>query len=719
METHLTTEHAISLRWIAAIAAVSLITALLAVAWMGFDLSRIAEAVIGDSKDGITFPYHLFQAVDNLLNRPLDLGYARIFASVLEAAPNSYTIAPYGIAIVTLPVYLLSGANHILTANLYVLATFPLTAVAGYALARYLVQAPRPAAAAAGFVLAFAPVRVLHLQLSHPEILSLHALLIAIYVLHKLVDSPRWQWAAAFGFACWYLLTTSAYLGFFFAVYSLIFGVWVLAAQPKVLSRRLIGWSAAAVLFTAVLVLPFFRFRFGSVNISGHPIGEIEWLAARPLNWIQGTSFIYFDANGREVEEKMIFLGFVPLGLALVGAWLARRSLRYVSLWVIVIVCAYLFTLGPLIAVGEDSILSPYLILFQLPGASAIRHTPRYSLLALIGAALLASAALTHLFKTAERARAWTLLGVITAAFVIESIPYNGLSSGRFEQTFRLTSGSPAGHPLIGMPSFFSPRLNDWLDRLPDETLTFHYPVDDFANQQYMASIAYHRQPMINGQASFYPSWYRDRDWNRFPSLYTLWALREHGVAYILIYNPLLRDDLQRAVTDRLQGFRGDVTWVATIDQVDIYRLESPDSQESIRFEFDEYVPGTGWYGPETREDGVTFAWTNGSMFTLVFPPLSADQSVVLRARIIAVFQSENFSQLRLEVGGETIPLTMSQTADDRVIDAVLPESVLTGETLVLNFTTVQQGSPLLARTGADPRTLGLAFDWIELIVQR
>ncbi len=718
MDTRLTTERAISLRWITAIAAVSLIAALVAVSWMGFDFSRIAEAAIGDSKDGITFPYHLFQAFDNLLNRPLNLGYARVFASVLEAAPNSYTIAPYGIAVVTLPIYLLSGANHILTANLYVLATFPFTAVAGYALARYLVQAPRPAAAAAGFLLAFAPVRVLHLQLSHPEILSLHALLIALYVLHKLIDSPRWQWAAAFGLSFWYLVTTSAYLGFFLVVYSLIFGVWLLVVQPKVLSLRLIGWSAAAVLVAAVLILPFFSFRLGSVNISGHPFGEIEWLAARPLNWIQGSSFIYFDANGHEVEEKMIFLGFIPLGLAIVGAWLTRRSLRYVSLWVIVIVCAYLFTLGPLIAVGEDSILSPYLILFQLPGAAAIRHTPRYSLLALIGVALLASAALTHLFKTAEPARAWALLCVIAAAFVIESIPYNGLSIGRFEQTFRLASDSPAGYPMIGAPSFFSPLLNDWLDRLPDETLTFHYPVEDFANQQYMAALAYHRQPMLNGQASFYPSWYRDRDWNRFPSLHTLWALREHGVAYILVYNPLLRDDLQRTVTDRLQSFRGEVTWVATVDQVDIYHLEAPASQESIRFDFDEYVPGTGWYGSETRGDGVTFAWTNGSAFTLAFPPLLGDQSATLRARIIFTFQPENFSQLRLEVGGESIPLTMNQTADDRIIDAVLPESVLTREPLILNFTTVQQGSPLLARTGADPRALGLAFDWIEVVSQ-
>src|SRR3954470_3543968 len=182
-------------------------------AWMGYNLANFSHAQIGNDRDGLTTIYHLYQSYDNLLHRPLNLGYSLLFYTPHDSTTFAYTIAPYGIALTVFPFYLLSGANVIFTANVYVILSFVLTAWAGYLLAGYLFHAPKWVAWLVGIFIAFAPVRVLHLQLSHLEILSTQWLLLSIYFLHRLLDTPRWRWAIGLAITFWLIFITSAYLG--------------------------------------------------------------------------------------------------------------------------------------------------------------------------------------------------------------------------------------------------------------------------------------------------------------------------------------------------------------------------------------------------------------------------------------------------------------------------------------------------------------------------
>ncbi len=139
-----------------------------------------------------------------------------------------------------LPFYLLTGANVTLTTNLYIVLTFVLTAWAGYLLARYLFKSPPLVAWLVGLFIAFAPVRIVHLQLSHPEILSTQWLLLSIYCLHRLIDRPRWGWAAGLAITFWLNFITSAYLGYFFLVYAVLLIVYLLVSGRDLLNRQLI-----------------------------------------------------------------------------------------------------------------------------------------------------------------------------------------------------------------------------------------------------------------------------------------------------------------------------------------------------------------------------------------------------------------------------------------------------------------------------------------------
>src|ERR1043166_1411355 len=168
--------------------------------------------------------------------------------------PMVYTIAPYSLAVVLLPCYLLLGQNLELTLNLYLLATYPLTAWAVFLLVRYLFNAPQRIAIVAGLVAGFAQWRFLHVV--HFESLSTQFYLFSIYFLHRLIDEPRLQWGIGFAALCWLTFFTSGYLGMMVVVTVGIIGLFTLMARRRDITRRLLLQSALAAMVLVSLSLP-------------------------------------------------------------------------------------------------------------------------------------------------------------------------------------------------------------------------------------------------------------------------------------------------------------------------------------------------------------------------------------------------------------------------------------------------------------------------------
>src|SRR5712692_10494969 len=85
----------------------AIILAVCAASWMGFDFRLVDRSLIGDKSDSVANSWAIYQATDNLLHRPTNLGYSTIFYGT--KASFASTIAPYGIAVFILPFYFLSG----------------------------------------------------------------------------------------------------------------------------------------------------------------------------------------------------------------------------------------------------------------------------------------------------------------------------------------------------------------------------------------------------------------------------------------------------------------------------------------------------------------------------------------------------------------------------------------------------------------------------------
>ena|GEM_PF-2642814 len=702
------------------------------IAWQGYDFSRISTYSIGDSGDGYTYAYHIFQAMDNLLYRPFNLGYGLIFYDPNTAHASAYTIAPYGIALPMLPFYILSAGNHILVSNWYVIATFPLTALAGYGLARVVVKAPIIVACGVGLFLTFVPVRVLHLAFAHAETLSTHWFLLNILLLHLILDAPRdqparWRWAILLGITVWMNAITSGYLLVFFGFYALSYGLYCLVTRRDGFTARLLNQVAIAGLIAGVLIVPFVAYRLTSAVNDGHPFDQIIYYSARPINWIQSSSFLYYGLVGLAREEKMLFVGFVPLLLGLM-AWRLRKHEPLIAFFAILVGTSYLFTLGPKImfdlpqgealAFSDQGVPSPYMLFYQLPLISSLRATPRFILVACVGLAMMGGLVGTWIVRRFSPMRAFAIVSIGIVLLGIELIPYNGHPFGaRGDGSFRLANNPSTGRALGFSRPFVPDAVVEWLRQQPAGTPVLNLPANDDANKVYMFALPLHRQPMLNGEASFYPAWYINRDWNRFPSAYTLWVMRSHAIEYVLVYNPLLDSGQRDAIRQRISTYPDEIVAVTSLDEVDIYRVLPAPPGTSFHFEFDEYAPGDNWYQPERLETGETYNWVAGGDFTFNTPPMIPDAGVEMRIRLHDEGSAAALNQLTLTLNDQAIPLEISRADSGTVVLARIPAAVHRGQAMELRFTTILGARPIDLQVNGDTRHLVFSFDWLDLLV--
>jgi hypothetical protein len=139
---------------------------------------------------------------------------------------------------------------------------------------------------------------------------------------------------------------------------------------------------------------------------------------------------------------------------------------------------------------------------------------------------------------------------------------------------------------------------------------------------------------------------------------------------------------------------------------------------ETLEFEFDRPVPGSGWGGPEQRPDGLTFSWTMAPEARF-YIPLAADGDKAVQFRVALAATADILASLSLDVNGAPIALTASQdSAGARILRGVIPESVLAAEPAGarLAFRVNRVVSPISTGLNpADARELGVALDWLKI----
>ncbi len=695
---------------------------LLALVWMGYDLRLLPLALIGRLGDTYTNSWTLHQAIDNLLHSPTDLGRAPIFYG--EPVPFAYTIAPYGMALAVLPLYLLSGGNIILVFNLYLIATFPLTAWSAYLLARYLVRASWPVAALIGVMVAFAPARFLHL--AQIEILSTFWHLLALYCLHRLLDRPGPRWAATLAIVFWFLLLTSGYLAYMLMIAGVILLVMVALSHRQALMPRFALYFLAACIAGIALCWPFIAFRFENpAFLAGHSYKVIAGFSAAPQDWLVGYSQLYIATKAHIYRFMALFVGITPIVLSLLGLWYGVRrgaddrpgdepclpSRTILLAYGLITLTGYLFTLGPELRLGDVVLPMPYRLLLLLPTFSGIRILPRFIFLAVTGMAVLSAYALTQLSERLRRRTFQLALALVTIGVVVEFTPYNGL-----EAEYPNRPGGLRGRRLQPVVRSRDVPVYNWLREQPPGTAIVHYP---FVSAYYMADLRLHNQPMFNGIASLLPEWYQNCLTQDLTDAYVLRQLRERGIRYILVHYDLMFPQWESLFNRRFLGYQsvwGAFPLVGIFDGVAVYEVKG-EPLHSLDFDFNLPAAGTGWYAPTRDYSGATHQWTNAETATIELYLLS-ENDLRIAFRILRGMRPELVDSLSLSVNGRPIPLTMRRDeAGAYVFEGMIPASILGDwpDITQLAFHTGGVAPPAILEVDADTPRFGLLFDWLSI----
>lgn len=582
-------------RWWGSIAIIVLSTLFtgLAFNWVGIDFLQVNKIFWGWRYDEYLNSYSLWQALENLQNRPTDLGYSLMFYN----NPNSlgYTIAPYGIALFMMPLYVLSGENIFLTYNVYLFSTLPMTALAAYLLIRQVVKArPLPAIIAA-LMLTFCQYRFAHL--TQIENQSFQFYIFGVYAFHMLLEKTSWRWVVATALAFWLTFLTSGYFAAMFVVTGLVIMAYVVIKRPDVLDqRRMVRLGAATGLFI-VLVLPFLPFRLGNEEFSkGVDYQLLDTYSAPIEGWVTGVSLVYSQMKAVDLMgEQAIFLGFVPWILTIL-AWRARKSADAMepfadesallsvrdglSIYGITILIGMVLSLGPVIRLhGQDLLPGPAVLLYQLPFFSNVRVTARYIVLAITATALFSGYFLTVLEYRLRRSNYALVMGTVVAVLFLELVPYNGGNPASIRKAADIPEDwrTFATQPFQGdSPAY------DWLAEQPDDVAIVEFPEGFPMTYNYLYMLRIHQHPIFNGSGSFYPERYRQTPWHDFVSMNSIKLLTDHDIDYMFIHGEWVEEGTVayiEALSQRLEATCEvpPLKYVQTFGTVAVYSIHKTD----------------------------------------------------------------------------------------------------------------------------------------------
>ena len=218
----------------------------------------------------------------------------------------------------------------------------------------------------------------------------------------------------------------------------------------------------------------------------------------------------------KDGPEQALFLGFVAMLLAAAGALAAPRGLKRIAA-----VYAVLALVGVVLSLGPDGIRALYAAMYgALFGMDAIRAPARFSVLTLLGVAMLAALAVRALELRGARAGRFAgaaALGLIAVEFCNGAIAF------------------PA-------PPALTTAAGRWLREQPGSGAVVCAPMGPFAgNTPCMLQSLEHGRPIVNGYSGLRPPFFEALldAVNRLPAPQALVTLHDLGVEFVVSDGPL------------------------------------------------------------------------------------------------------------------------------------------------------------------------------------
>ncbi len=367
--------------------------------WQRLGLVTLAYLFVG-----IVVTYPLIRVfTTHMYGLPGD-GFATIWAFWWNMSHPIGWTAPAQPTLLAVANVLSSLFGEVSTYNLIILAGYPLSGVAIYLIVHHF-TGDRVASFFAGLMYILGPYHIyqsyVHLSLAITAWLPFY-----LYVLLLWLKDPQYWRACISGLILALVILDNYYYGYLAILLTIFF---VIGLLIQIRRKKLSFWTALlqgliAGCIAGLIIAPFIvpAFSSGATEAFERPVREISVFRAQwwdffmppithPLIGELIRQTTRYELNGSNFFERTLYLGYIPLFLAILGVMRNRRS------WLTYFLLA-LFTVSLLLAVAPDGVGE-----FLHRWFPAFRVYSRFGLLSLMSICILAGlgiASFSHSMRT-------------------------------------------------------------------------------------------------------------------------------------------------------------------------------------------------------------------------------------------------------------------------------------------------------------------------------
>jgi hypothetical protein len=321
---------------------------------------------------------------------------------------------------------LLSVFDIVPTSNLLTLLVLVLSGYVPFLLARSLTGST-PAAAVAGAIVLCSPQRLNDLRLAQLPTVSDYGVPLTLLLVLLSLERRTWRSAALTaggvlltGLSSWYHLFHTLLLLAMLLVWR-TGAAWHSGRGPA-LRAELISWGRITV-FSALLLMPFLLPALFEAHTAPYAHKGDELVASASL-----FHLLSVPPGGVWQSVPAAWLStapfaWLPVGLALVGWWLAPRR---ATMWATMALVCLLLSLGPRLHLpsvsGDSGVPLPYALLRSLPLVSMFRAPGRINAVTTLLIGVLVAVGLARVLRPLPVGRGWLLAGVLTVLIAAESL---------------------------------------------------------------------------------------------------------------------------------------------------------------------------------------------------------------------------------------------------------------------------------------------------------
>lgn len=497
-----------------------------------------------------------------LVTDPAHLYNGNMFAPNPRSLAFSELLLPQ--AILAWPVWLMTH-DSLLAMNLMTLLTYPMCAVAMYALCRAL-GAVRGAAFLAGVCYAFAPFRLDNT--AHLQVLSMQWMPLALLAIIRHMQRPtRWS-AIAVTLTVMLVALSSVYYLMMFGTGLAVFLIVEAIRQRRFFwSRATVGLIVALALagiVVAALDVPYLTMRReqGIVRTLDEAYDDAahsaSYLTVTPGNFVWKHTLPTSGA-----EHAALFPGALLLICAALGLRTVRRP------WMLGILAlglvSFILSFGPTWGAKESGTPLPYRLLYEhVVGFKGIRGPDRFAALVLLALAVFAAMGATWIWEQAV----WRMPALRRSAAAF-AVGIAVLASGECATRFL-----PMAHVDTSARTL---AVYQWLATQSDTGTVAEFPVETAQLTTAFYSTD-HWQPVLWGHSGFIPApTYQLRarfvgkdDW---PGHDDVDALADMGVRTLVIHRDAYTPAALAKIRADLAGEANHVFLIATVGDSDVYHL--------------------------------------------------------------------------------------------------------------------------------------------------